>query len=79
MKNKNKRVVYERIARLRNQLNRVEHREPSLEEFNAIFPLKSPNRNTLSDRRWDPPHFPVMNVSLPNFFGNIMAIAPYSR
>ena len=38
--NRTRRVVYERIARLRNQLNRVEHREPSLEEFNAIFPLK---------------------------------------
>ena len=36
--NRTRKVVYERIARLRNQLNGVEHREPSLEEFNAIFP-----------------------------------------
>ncbi len=36
--NRTRRVVYESISRLRNQLNGVEHREPSLEEFNAIFP-----------------------------------------
>ena len=39
--NRTRKIVYEQISRIRNQLNGVKHQEPSLEEFNSIFPLKS--------------------------------------
>lgn len=35
--NRTRKIVYEQISRLRNQLNGVEHKEPTLEELNTIF------------------------------------------
>lgn len=39
--NRTRKVVYEQISRIRNKLNGVEHREPSLDEFNQTFPMES--------------------------------------
>ena len=39
--NRTRKIVYEQISRIRNKLNGVEHREPSLDEFNATFPIES--------------------------------------
>ena len=39
--NRTRKLVYEQISRIRNKLNGVEHREPNLDELNAIFPLES--------------------------------------
>lgn len=39
--NRTRKIVYEQISRIRNQLNSVEHREPSLAEFDSIYPTNS--------------------------------------
>ena len=39
--NRTRKIVYEQISRIRNKLNKVKHQEPSLEEFQAIFPIES--------------------------------------
>lgn len=39
--NRTRKIVYEQLARIRNRLNAVEHREPSLAEFDAVYPPSS--------------------------------------
>ncbi|PSN12927.1 catalase [filamentous cyanobacterium CCT1] len=39
--NRTRKIVYEQISRIRNQLNGAEHQELSLAEFDSIYPLNS--------------------------------------
>lgn len=43
--NRTRKVVYELISRLRNRLNQVPHREPTVEELDAVFPPDLSNWN----------------------------------